>query len=361
LGASLALSSATVASGESGAHPHATATPIKCNVSSAKAYCLTVQNTGAGNALEGQAKSGTGVFGTSSGGNGVYAASKSADAVSAHSSAGNGIYAISAYGYGIFGASSSSDGLHGVSSGGNGVYGATNATSGNAGVSGVSASASGSGVGVSGQSSNGNGVSGSSTLGTAAGVYGFATNGTGVLAESQSSSSIAPALYALADESDTNIFIGLNLINGGVNCTIDNEANLACTGKVSSGEAMQVRHTSSKNRQVLSYASESATPTIEDLGVARLRDGAGNVEIPADFASVMDRSNPYYVFLTPMGDTRGLYVSAENGTAFEVHENMRGRSSVLFQYRIIAVPLGVKNVRLPSAPEIKLPKRLTKR
>jgi hypothetical protein len=148
-----------------------------------------------------------------------------------------------------------------------------------------------------------------------------------------------------------------DLVSGG-NCTIDGYAELSCTGTITGGARVQVRHTNSQNRHVLAYASESATPTIEDLGAARMRDGVANVEIPSDFASVIDRSNAYYVFLTPMGDTRGLYVSAQSSAGFQVRENMHGRSNVEFQYRIVAVPLGAKNVRLPNAPEVKPPPRL---
>ena len=138
-------------------------------------------------------------------------------------------------------------------------------------------------------------------------------------------------------------------------CKIDGRADLRCTGTIQ-GNAVHAQLTTTDGRHVLTYAPESATPTIEDLGAARLRDGAANVDIPADLASVMDRSNPYYVFLTPMGDTRGLYVATQNASGFQVRENMHGRSNVSFEYRIIAVPRGAKNVRLPTAPEVKSPR-----
>jgi hypothetical protein len=55
-----------------------------------------------------------------------------------------------------------------------------------------------------------------------------------------------------------------------------------------------------------------------------MHDGIADVEITADFASVIDRANPYYVFLTPMGDTRGLYVSRQNYGGFQVRETCMG-------------------------------------
>jgi hypothetical protein len=343
LGASLALSGATVVSGATRAHPDATAKPIKC-ASSAKAYCLTVQNTRKGGALEGEAKSGTGVFGTSSSGIGVSGSSSSSAGVYGSSSAVNsagvygnaptssdGVYGISSSGTGVDGLSSSGAGVSGSSSGAAGVYGSSSAVD---------------SAGVSGSSPYGYGVYGTGGVG----IYG---TGTGLGVVGKSAGSDADALEAYADGAYTNIFYGENSVTGG-SCDMDASADLSCSGKIS-GARVQVQHTTSQNRHVLAYASESATPTIEDLGAARMRDGIADVEIPSDFASVIDRSNAYYVFLTAMGDTRGLYVSMQSASRFQVRENMHGRSNVEFEYRIIAVPLGAKNVRLPNAPRIKPP------
>ena len=68
----------------------------------------------------------------------------------------------------------------------------------------------------------------------------------------------------------------------------------------------------------------------------------------------MDR-NWYYVFLTPLGDTRGLYVSVKTPAAFQVRETLRGRNSLAFDYRIVAHPLGASNDRLPAVtPNVRL-------
>jgi hypothetical protein len=322
LGASLALSSATVVSGATRAHPDAAAKSIKCSLG-AKAYCLTVQDTGKGGALEGEAKSGTGVFGTSSYGVGVSGSSPISAGVYGYSSAVNSA--------GVFGSSPYSDGVYGISSTGTGVGGLSS-----------------SGAGVSGSSSPyGYGVYGSGGIG----IY-----GTGAVSgvEGESAGSGGEALFALAEGAYTSIFHGENSVTGGF-CDMDGSGDLSCSGTINGSVRVQVQHTTSQNRHVLAYASESATPTIEDLGAARMRDGVADVEIPSDFASVIDRSNAYYVFLTAMGDTRGLYVSMQSASRFQVRENMHGRSNVEFEYRIIAVPLGAKDVRLPNAPRIKPP------
>jgi hypothetical protein len=84
--------------------------------------------------------------------------------------------------------------------------------------------------------------------------------------------------------------------------------------------------------------------------------GVANVTIDPAFASVMDHKW-YYVFLTPLGDTRGLYVSEKTATAFQVRESEGGRSRLEFDYRIVAHPLDAKNDRLPLAPAMRMPRR----
>jgi hypothetical protein len=271
-----------------------------------------------------------GVTTTSSGGNGVTGLATGA------STSANGLYGKSTNGTGVYGTSVKGYGVEGIASSTGGVEGIFNSTS-------------PSGYGVFGTAPYGYGVYGSSTEGN--GVYGAGQLGV----EGASNGATGIALSAYSENSFAKLFYAYDAVSDG-SCSIDGYADLSCTGTISGAAHVQIAHTNSQNRHVLAYASESATPTIEDLGAARMRDGVANVEIPADFASVIDRSNAYYVFLTPMGDTRGLYVSLQAASGFQVRENMHGHSSVEFEYRIVAVPIGAKNVRLPNAPLINKPR-----
>jgi hypothetical protein len=161
------------------------------------------------------------------------------------------------------------------------------------------------------------------------------------------------ALEAKADSSNTYIFEGFNASTDGL-CTIDYNATLSCTGGAVV-KNVRTRHTDANGEHVLAYAAESATATIEDVGTSRMVAGVANVQIDPAFASVMDRKW-YYVFLTPLGDTRGLYVSMKTASGFQVRENEGGRSRVEFDYRIVAHPLDAKNDRLPLAPAMRRPK-----
>jgi len=254
--------------------------------------------------------------------------------------------------WGIYGTSATADGVHGV----------TNATNGNSGTSGISTGTTGSAHGVYGRSSNGQGVFGTSSAGNgvegqstgsgSSGVAGIqrgtsAGSGDGVYAESADTTNMYEALEAKADSANTYIFEGYNASTNAL-CTIDYDAALACTGGAVV-KNVRTRHLNNTGRQVLAYASESASATIEDVGTGRMVAGIANVPLSRDFASTIDASTPYHVFLTPMGDTHGLYVSVKTPAGFQVRESQGGRSTVTFDYRIIARPLDAQNDRLPQA------------
>jgi len=256
---------------------------------------------------------------------------------------------------GVYGTASIADGVHGVTSG-----------AGSSGVSGISIGTAGTAHGVYGRSSNGqgvygtsassNGVEGHSTASNAMGVAGYAQNagsgnGTGVYGNGYygvwGEGSYA-AVVAQIDATYSYIFQGFDTANN-AQCFMDWDADLSCTGTIQGGSQMSLRHKTSDGRHVLAYAAQSASATIEDVGTARMSGGVANVQIDSAFASVTDHKW-YYVFLTPLGDTRGLYVSMKTPSAFQVRETEHGRSSLEFDYRIVAHPFDAKNDRLPNAP-----------
>ena len=65
-------------------------------------------------------------------------------------------------------------------------------------------------------------------------------------------------------------------------------------------------------------------------------NGVANVALDPDFARTLSTATAYHVFFTPKADCRGLYVARETSTGFEVHELGGGRSSVEFDYWVVA-------------------------
>jgi hypothetical protein len=89
---------------------------------------------------------------------------------------------------------------------------------------------------------------------------------------------------------------------------------------------------------------------MEDSGEGQLVNGRGYVKLDAALSDVIDNHNAYRVFLTPEGDSNGLYVTQKSPAGFVVREARGGRSTLSFDYRIIAKPVDDDAQRLALAP-----------
>ena len=111
----------------------------------------------------------------------------------------------------------------------------------------------------------------------------------------------------------------------------------------------------------LLYAMESPESWFEDFGMARLVRGRARVRLDRHFAAVV-RLNEYHVFLTPEGDSRGLYVGRKTRQGFEVREQGGGSATLKFSYRVVARRKDVdaarfEKVTMPERPPVpELPK-----
>ena len=124
-------------------------------------------------------------------------------------------------------------------------------------------------------------------------------------------------------------------------CWIDTSGDLSCTGAITHGSTVD-----NGTRTVALYAMESPENWFEDAGSARLTHGSAVVQLEPVFAQTVNSGVEYHVFLTPKGNCKGLYVTNETASSFEVRELSGGRASIAFDYRIMARRKGYENVRL---------------
>ena len=273
-------------------------------------------------------------------------------------------------------------GIRGISVVGNGLSGSTknNSTSttngragsdrqrrghrnANSGVHGLSVN----GTGVSGDSTNGDGITGASMSGIA--VSGLSTHFVGVDAVGGGllPSADFPALSIVGDTSpNRGGFTPNDLIDacpqGPADPCEGNDAvfqvdgigevhglvffslggyfkNGACVAGCSSSAASA--------RRVRTYSPQSSEPMIEDNGEAQLVSGTAYVRLDPAFANVTDQRSIYSVSITPEGNSNGLFVTQKTLTGFAVRENNGGKSTLAFEYRIVAKPFGSTAKRLP--------------
>ncbi len=289
--------------------------------------------------------------------------------------------------------SGKSTGIEGTSKSGDGVVGytyykSTSAATGKAGVSGYDATTntvgwnsgvygtSAYGSGVQGKSAHGFGVTGqggSESYGVVgvvggsksalfgAGIWalagGGATDGLDVQLTSPDTGS------AISVEVDTSPDGGGDVFDAqtcGIGCqnvaSIDNSGDLTLGGSLTQEGTPFLRTRSASGRRVVAFGSRLTQPSVEDTGEAQLVRGEAYVKLEPAFAETIDRGAKYLVFVTPQGDSHGLYVSRLSSEGFAVFENDHGRSTLAFDYRIVAKPYDTKAMRLPEVDRLPHPR-----
>jgi hypothetical protein len=273
------------------------------------------------------------------------------------------------------GASNSGTGVEGTSQTGSGVLGTTSATTGDlAGVTGIAKSVNG--VGVFGASS---------TLSSTGQLYRTINSGDGAGVWGDSShTGYSPGfnfnfgVIGTADDQYAGVFYNNSpdgyetlwaynmtdtanipaALMGGLygTCIVDTSGDLTCSGSKSA-----VVPVDNNTRQVALYAVESPENWFEDFGSGQLASGAATITLEPIFAQTVNLGVDYHVFLTPNGDSNGLYVSKKTPTSFEVRESGSGRSTIAFDYRIVARRKGYETIRLADKTKDRSSSPLLKR
>lgn len=238
--------------------------------------------------------------------------------------------------YGVYGLatntsnSSGAVGVTGISYGGatgTGVYGQWGSTE-----SGTGTTADG--VGLWGDA----GASGGSDT-FQVGVLGTADDGTAGFFENNAPDFFSAALVAISDNATGYEFLAENSVSFGI-CTIDQNADLSCSGTVSG-----VVPVDGGARQVTVSAIASPKNWFEDFGAGQLVNGVAVITLDSDFIQTVNTEMDYKVFPVPNGDCKGLYITHKAANSFEVHELGGGTSNVAFDYRITALRRNYENVR----------------
>lgn len=179
------------------------------------------------------------------------------------------------------------------------------------------------------------GVRGTTDSGAGTGVQGIAESGTGLAGASKTGTAVRGTVQD-ASQGIAGHFVGPVLIEG----------NLTTTGAVS--VAVMPSDGATRRLQVMVSRQEG---WVEDFGTAQLVNGRATVPLHPDFGALV-RSDDYHVFLTPRGNSRGLYVSDLGPPGFEVREQLFGRTDIAFSYRVVARR---KDAPVPSATAVNLP------
>ncbi len=253
-----------------------------------------------------------------------------------------------------------------VSPNGNGVFGGNNATDGGIGLSGLANGTTGNAYGVFGATATtgfGAGVLGSAfaTTGTAFGVFADANspNGNAIFGDAASPSGYPTAVVGFLNSNDGGVagqFVahgGSGLILQGLSgsnfnqvFSVDANGNLNISGNLTVSGTKSSTARLQNGREVALYAVESPENWFEDFGSAELKSGVAWVPLDASFGEATNAAVTYHVFLTPNGDSNGLYVARKTAAGFEVREHGSGGSNLAFDYRIAVRRRGYETMRM---------------
>lgn len=172
------------------------------------------------------------------------------------------------------------------------------------------------------------------------GVVGTADDGYGAIFENNSPTGYATVYIWSHYESDSGLTSPLVVGGPGGNCIIDPYGSLGCTGNKNA-----IVPIDGGKRMVAMSATESPQNWFEDAGSGQLANGAAMITLDPDFIQTVNTEKEYMVFPVPNGDCKGLYISNQTPTSFEVHELGGGSSNVHFYYRIMALRKSYENVR----------------
>ena len=178
------------------------------------------------------------------------------------------------------------------------------------------------------------------------GMYSFSNQFYGGEFESAGTSASAYGLVAATDAASGIAFLAEGT---GGSAYIDGSGNVYAKQYLEIGSG-------SSGTTFAAYGAASTRATIEDTGTARLTNGAGSVRFDSALTRIIDVQRGYQVFLTPDGDVRGpLYVSQKFAGGFTVRESQGGRSSIFFDYRVVAQRAGSSDARLPAVQQPQAP------
>jgi hypothetical protein len=354
----------------------ANATSTTCATS---VVCAEFINSSSGVAIHGEANTGIGVRGTSNGSTGFYGATRSGSpffpGVEGESLNQTGDDVAGAFG--LIAASGGAAPAYGIL-----AYGSAYGVYGDADGPGNGTAATPTTIGVFGVDAGGQGGSD-----TNVGVYGQSAHGTAVLGLANGSTTFAESafgtqpigLYADAEKdpnSPSKIAYGVEAVSGSIpidayNPALDEEVELAApnyliysspfyvdtagnvvANSLATAKGTYVRTTGSSGTTRKSYSARTTMPVMEDFGEGQMVNGRGYVTLDSALSDVIDNRNAYQLFLTPEGDSNGLYVTQKTPRGFMVRDSHDGHSTLAFSYRILAKPVDDDAKRLALAPPL---------
>ncbi|MBI2280134.1 MAG: hypothetical protein HYU68_05540 [Bacteroidetes bacterium] len=119
-------------------------------------------------------------------------------------------------------------------------------------------------------------------------------------------------------------------------------------GKTLTNDLYVVLNGDESNERTASYASTSLSVDVNAKGTSYLKNGEAEVKFDDKYAALISAEKPIIVTVTPMGETKGVYIVSVSKEGFKIKENSNGTSNVSFSWMAIAEKAGYENPQISA-------------
>ena len=119
-------------------------------------------------------------------------------------------------------------------------------------------------------------------------------------------------------------------------------------GVVISNKSLAIVDKGANGNKIATYAATSTTSDITSKGIGQLVNGNSTITFDKSYSELISSKNPIIVTVTPMGETKGVYVVNVNETGFSIKENGNGNSNVKFYWTVISERKNANDALVPN-------------
>lgn len=119
-------------------------------------------------------------------------------------------------------------------------------------------------------------------------------------------------------------------------------------GSSVSNKGYAVINTTNNGNKVATYVPTSTTVDISTKGTGKLANGYAKITFDKAYSELVSNNKPVIVTVSPMGETKGVYVMEVTNNGFVVKENGNGNSNASFYWIAIGEKQNAIDMNIPS-------------
>lgn len=119
-------------------------------------------------------------------------------------------------------------------------------------------------------------------------------------------------------------------------------------GSSISNKGYAVINTKNNGNKTVTYAATSTTVDVSTKGTGKLVNGTAKIVFDSNYSELTAKDKPVIVTVTPMGETKGVYIAEVTNDGFIVKENGNGTSNASFYWIAIGEKTNARELNVPS-------------